>query len=178
MRETNELIHQACQQIQSLDDFLELGQNCLPLVLEITESIPVSSSKYQHYVIPVVTPTLQEEPHYLRPINESLFVRDMTEFGSYKNRFQNLIERLRDSDGNLDVLSQELRQFADGNSIVKLLYTSVQLIGCLLDLSADSQAARKNFGQRFEDFVKALLSDLNIANDAFTFSVKNTSLSV
>ncbi len=53
-----------------------------------------------------------------------------------------------------------------------------QLIGCLLDLSADSQAARKNFGQRFEDFVKALLSDLNIANDAFTFSVKNTSLSV
>ena len=89
-----------------------------------------------------------------------------------------LIERLRDSDGNLDALSQELRQFADGDSIVKLLYTSVQLIGCFLDLSADSQAARKNFGQRFEDFVKVLLSDLNIANDAFTFSVKNTSLSV
>jgi hypothetical protein len=51
MREINELISQACQQIQSLDDFLELGQACLPLILETTESIPVSHSRYQHYII-------------------------------------------------------------------------------------------------------------------------------
>ena len=37
MRETNELIHQACQQIQSLNDFFQLGQDCLPVVLEVTE---------------------------------------------------------------------------------------------------------------------------------------------
>lgn len=178
MRETNELIHNACQQIQSLDDFLELGRDCLSPILEITESIPVSSSRYQHYIIPVSISVSQEEPRYLRPINESLFVRNATEFDLYKNRFQNLIRGLRDSNGNLDSLSQELRQFADGDSIVKLLYTAIQSIGCILDLSPDSQAARKNFGQRFEDFVKVLLSDLNIANDAFTFSVTNTSLSV
>ena len=174
MRETNELINQACQQIQSLDDFLQLGQSCLPTILETTESTLVSSSRYQHYVLPVS----QEDSRYLRPINEMLFVRDVTKFDSYRNQFQDLIRELRDTHGNLDSLSQELREFADGDLIVKLLYTAVQSIGCILDLSPNPQTARKNFGQRFEDFVKTLLSDLNIANDAFTFSVKNTSLSV
>lgn len=174
MRETNELINQACQQIPSLDDFLELGQNCLPLILETTESISVSSSRYQHYVIPF----LEEDSRYLRPINESLFVRDNADFESHRNQFQDLISQLRNSRGSLDALPQELRQFADSNSIIKLLYTTIQSIGCILDLSADSQSARKNFGQRFEDFVKALLSALGIANDAFTFSVEKPAINV
>lgn len=177
MRETNELVNQACQQIQSLDEFLELGQACLLLILETTESISVSSSRYQHYVLRV-SRISRENAHYLRPINEMLFVHDIAEFDSYKNRFQNLIRELRDSHGNLKDLSQKSRQFADTNLMVKLLYTAVQSIGCILDLSPDSQTARKNFGQRFEDFVKALFSDLGIANDAFTFRVENTSLNV
>ena len=172
MRETNELISQACQQIQSLDDFLELGQACLPLILETTESIPVSNSRYQHYVIPFS----QESSRYLRPINTSLFVSDNADFDLHRNQFQDLIRELQNSRGNLDSLSQELRQFTDSTAIVKLLYTTVQSIGCILDLSSDSQAARKNFGQRFEDFVKVLLSALGIANDAFTFSVKKDSI--
>ena len=176
MRETNELIHQACQEIQSLEDFLELGRDCLSPILETTESIRVSSLKYQHYVIRVAISALQAEPRYLRPINGSLFIEDITEFDLYKNRFQELIRGLRDYSGDLNSLPQKSKQFADGDSIVKLLYTAVQAIGCILDLSHDSQAARKNFGQRFEDFVKVLLSDLGIANDAFTFSVKNLSI--
>ena len=174
MKEMNELIHHACQQIQSLDDFLELGQACLLPIIETTESIPVSSSRYQHYIIPVS----QEGSRYLRPINEALFVRDLAEFGLYRNQFQDLIKELRDSHGNLDSLSQGLKRFADGDSIVKLLYTAVQSIGCILAFSPDSQAARKNFGQRFEDFVRVLLSDLGIANDTFIFSVKNPSINV
>ena len=174
MRETNELIRQACQQIQSLDSFLELGQACLPLILETTEFVAVSSLRYQHYVIPVA----QEGSRYLRPINEELFLRDLAEFEMYRNQFQSLINRLHNSHGDLNSLSQKLRQFADGDSIVKLLYTVVQSIGCILDLAPNLQTARKNFGQRFEDFVKALLSDLGIANDAFTFSVENISLDV
>ena len=172
MREASELIHQACQQIQSFNDFFQLGQDCLPVVLEVSEFIPVSSSRYQHYVIPF----LQESSRYLRPINESLFMREIAEFGSRRNQFQGLIGELRDSRGNLDSLSQESREFADGDSLIRLLYTAVQLIGCILDLAPNPQTARKNFGQRFEDFVKVLLSDLGIANDAFTFSVENPAI--
>ena len=172
MREINELISQACQQIQSLDDFLELGQACLSLILETTESIPVSNSRYQHYIIPFS----QENSRYLRPINASLFVRDDADFDSHRNQFQDLISELRNSRGNLNSLSQELRRFADSDLIVKLLYTAIQSVGCILDLSPEPQAARKNFGQRFEDFVKALLSALGITNDAFTFSVKKDSI--
>ena len=174
MRETNELINQACHQIQSLEDFFQLGQDCLPVILKTTESISVNSSKYQHYVIPLS----QEDSRYLRPINESIFIRDVAEFDLYKNRFLSLIRELRDSRGNLDSLSQELKQFTDGDLIVKLLYTAVQSIGCILDFSPNLQTARKNFGQRFEDFVKVLLSTLGIANDAFVFSVENTSINI
>lgn len=174
MREINELINRACQQILSLNDFLELGRACLRPILSTTESIPVSSARYQHYILPFS----QQMSRYLRPINESLFLRDVGEFNLYKNRFEDLITVLRESHGNLDSLSQELRQFAEGGSIVKLLYTVVQSIGCILDLSPDSQAARKNFGQRFEDFVKSLLSDLGIINDAFTLSIKTPSINV
>lgn len=88
MRETNELIHKACQEIQSLDDFLELGRDCLSSILEISESIPVSSSRYQHYVIRVALSASQEEPRYLRPVNGTLFLKDITEFDLYKNRFK------------------------------------------------------------------------------------------
>ena len=174
MRETNELINQACHQIQSLDDFLELGQDCLPVILETTEPIAVNSSRYQHYIIPLS----QEDSRYLRPINELIFIRDVAKFGVYRNRFLSLIRKLRNSHGDLDSLSQELKEFINGNSIVKLLYTAVQSIGCILDFSPNLQTARKNFGQRFEDFVKALLSALGIANDAFVFSVENTSINV
>ena len=68
MREVNELVHIACQQIQSLDDFLQLGQACLLPILETTDFVSVSSSRYQHYSIPI----LPEESRFLRPINETL----------------------------------------------------------------------------------------------------------
>ncbi len=174
MKETNELIDRACQQILSLKDFLELGMACLRPILSTTESIPVSSARYQHYILPFS----RQMSRYLRPINETLFVQDVSELISYKNQFEDLVSVLRESHGDLDSLSQKLRQFAEGDSIVKLLYTVVQSIGCVLDLSPDSQAARKNFGQRFEDFVKSLLSDLGIANDAFIFSMKTPSINV
>ena len=106
-------------------------------ILETTESIRVSSLKYQHYVIRVVISALQAEPRYLRPINGSLFLEDITEFDLYKNLFQDLIRGLRDYSGDLNSLSQKSKQFADGDSIVKLLYTAVQAIGCILDLSHD-----------------------------------------
>ena len=117
MREANALINQARQQIQSLDDFLELGQDSLPIILETTELIPVSSSRYQHYVIPFS----EEDSRYLRPINTSLFVRDNADFDSHRNQFQDLIRELRNSRGNLESLSQELKGFADSDAIVKLL---------------------------------------------------------
>ena len=174
MKEVNELIHIACQQIRSLDDFFELGQACLPSILERTEFIRANSFRYQDYVIPI----LQEESRFLRPINETLFIRNLAEFELHRNQFQNLIGELRDSHGNVDSLTQDLRQFADGDSIVKLLYTTVQSVGCILDMSSDSQAARKNFGQRFEDFIKALFTSLGIANEAFTLGVKKPSVNV
>ena len=70
------------------------------------------------------------------------------------------------------MLTQRLRQFTDERLITKTVYTTLQAIGCTLDRSANIQRARKNFGQRFEDFAKTILAGLGIANDSFTFETR------
>ena len=167
MKRTDELISRASQKITSLEEFLSLGRNCLD-PLGNTDFAPVSSSQYQNYILPVVP----ESGIYLRPINQNLFVRNAFELDSHHKNLIHLTRRLRNTRGNLDSLDEGLKQFIEGGLIVKSIYTTLQAIGCVLDTSTNIQASRKNFGQRFEDFVKILLNQLAIANDAFALKIK------
>ena len=167
MRQTDDLIYRAAQKIHSLEEFLNLGRNCLEFLGNI-DFAPVSSSRYQHYILPIVP----ESGAYLRPINQNLFVNDAFELSSHHTNFIRLTEQLRNLRGNLDSLNGELKQFIREGLIVKSIYTTLQAIGCILDTSINIQASRKNFGQRFEDFVKVLFNQLGIANDAFALKIK------
>ena len=167
MRQTDELIYRSSQKINSLEGFFDFGRDCLEFLGNI-DFAPVSSSRYQNYILPIVP----ESGAYLRPINQSLFVNDAFELDSHHESFIRLTEQLRNMRGNLDFLNGELKQFIEEGLIVKSLYTTLQAIGCVLDTSVNIQASRKNFGQRFEDFVKILLKQLGIANDAFALKIK------
>jgi hypothetical protein len=105
-------------------------------------------------------------------------VHNVHELDSYLNELNLLVRYLREKRGNLTALHPELRQFIEAGALIKSVYTIFQAIGCTLDMSADIQAARKNFGQRFEDFVRVLLNAVGIANDSFTFRVKAPSIDV
>ena len=167
MNQIDELISRASQRITSLEEFLNLVRDCL-YPLEDMDFAPVTSSHYRNYTLPVSP----ESGRYLRPINQDLFVHDIDELNSYQTEFSRLVERLRETRGNLTYFDQELRQFIKEGLIAKVLYTTLQAIGCTLDISTNLQAARKNFGQRFEDFIKVLLDGIGIVNDSFTFKIK------
>lgn len=167
MAQTDELIYRASQKINSLEEFFNLGRDCLES-LENVDFAPVSSSQYQNYILPIVP----ESGAYLRPINKNLFVTDALELDIHHANFIHLTKQLQNIKENLDSLNRELKQFIEKGYIVKSIYTTLQAIGCVLDTSIDTQASRKNFGQRFEDFVKALLNQLGIANDDFRLKIK------
>lgn len=167
MRPTDELIYRASQEINSLEEFFNLGRDCLEL-LENIDFAPVSSSQYQNYMLPIVP----ESGTHLRPVNQDLFVTDAYELNFHCTNFIRLTEQLRNLRGNLDSLNGELQQFIEKGLIVKAIYTTLQAIGCILDTSTNTQASRKNFGQRFEDFVKVLLNQLGIANADFALKIK------
>ncbi len=168
MSQIDELIARASQSISSLQDFLVLGKDCLSSLLQGIDLVPVINTRYQHYVLPV----LSERNTYLRPINQNLFIHDVQQFDSYQRRFQRLVAQLSEARGDPTLLSQELTQFTDEGLITKTVYTTLQAIACTLDKSANIQGARKNFGQRFENFVKTILSELGIANDSFMFKTQ------
>jgi hypothetical protein len=173
VNQIDDLISRASQKITSLEEFLNLGKDCLSPLRDV-ELSAVTSRKYQNYVLPL----LSKSGRYLRPINQNLFVYDVDELDLYLNAFRILTEHLRDRRGNLTAISEELRQFIEAGLAVKCIYTTLQAIGCILDMSRNAQAARKNFGQRFEDFVKVLLNSIGIANDSFTFKIEVPSINV
>ena len=131
-----------------MEEFFNLGRDCLES-LENVDFAPVSSSQYQNYILPIVP----ESGAYLRPINKNLFVTDALELDIHHANFIHLTKQLQNIKENLDSLNRELKQFIEKGYIVKSIYTTLQAIGCVLDTSIDTQASRKNFGQRFEDFV-------------------------
>lgn len=167
MRRTDDLIYRASQKINSLEDFFNLGRDCLE-ALNNLDFAPVSSSQYQNYLLPIVPGS----GVYLRPINQNLFVADAFELDVHHANFIRLTKQLRNIRRNLDSLNEELKQFIEKELIVKSIYTTLQAIGCILDTSVNTQASRKNFGQRFEDFVKVLLNQLGIANASFGLKIE------
>jgi hypothetical protein len=165
MVQMDELINKATKPISSLQEFFILGRNCISALLKNADKIPVVSAGYENYVLPF----LPDQNFYLRPINQDLFIYDIEQIVLCQREFQNLITQLGKTRGNLSSLSQNLKEFITKGLIIKTIYTVLQGVGCILDNSANTQAARKNFGQRFEDFIKIILKELNIANDSFMF---------
>lgn len=104
MKQTDELIYRASQEIDSLEEFFNLGRDCLELLGDIDFS-PVSSSQYQNYMLPIVP----ESGAHLRPVNQNLFVTDAYELDFHRANFIRLTEQLRNIRGNLDSLNGELQ---------------------------------------------------------------------
>lgn len=175
MTRFEELVTLASKHIVSLEDFLTLAQeSVLALMNADIEMVPVSSTQYSDYVLPLLT----KPRGYLRPINRSLFVDDYQELKLCHGQFQNLLAELCEKRGDLTFLPKELRRYVDEGPVGKTIYTTLQGIGCVLDTSPNVQGARKNFGQRFEDFVRIVLNEMGVVNESFTFQTTITPIKI
>lgn len=93
---------------------------------------------------------------YVRPINQRLFIYSPEDFKTKLNDFRTVIEKLKTKHDDWADWEKEL--------IDSILYTIQQSIGAGFDLLANPNSARKHVGNRFEELVKAIFTEIGIAN--------------
>lgn len=93
---------------------------------------------------------------FLRPINHRLFIYSADEFRNEQVRFRSLIQKIRDKS---DYWTLEEKHLIDS-----YLYTIQQSIGAGFDLLANQNSARKHVGNRFEELIKVIFTEIGIAN--------------
>jgi len=93
---------------------------------------------------------------YLRPINQDLFIYDSTAFKPKFDEFIFLFEKLKVKTSKYDRSEKHL--------IDSVLYTIQQSIGCGFDLLANQNSSRKHVGNRFEELIKEVFTELKISN--------------
>ena len=93
---------------------------------------------------------------FVRPIREILFIMDLGEFSTKSQEFLDILKRVKSKD--------MIYTDADLDCIDSVLYTIQQSIGAAFDLLVEPNSARKHVGNRFEELMKAVFTEIGIPN--------------
>lgn len=93
---------------------------------------------------------------FIRPINQRLFIYSPVDFKSKLSEFRLLCKRLRIP---TSVWSDEEKELIDS-----VVYTIQQAIGAGFDLLVNPNSARKHVGNRFEELIRAVFTEIGISN--------------
>lgn len=93
---------------------------------------------------------------FIRPINLNFFIHNSNDFEIKFNDFVVIIMRIKNGE----------RIFTDEELLIidQTLYTIQQSIGAGLDLLVNPNSARKHVGNRFEELIKCVFSEIGVAN--------------
>jgi hypothetical protein len=100
---------------------------------------------------------------FIRPINQRLFIYSSSEFDSNFTAFEKVIGKLR--------LKKKALESSEKELIDRVLYTIQQAIGAGFDLLANPNSARKHVGNRFEELIKCVFTEIGIANKKMTLRI-------
>ena len=105
---------------------------------------------------PIHLSTVAGTTKYIRPINKNLFIYSSIDFKNMMNDFRKLI-------GKMKVKTHDWSDY-EKNLIDSVFYTIQQSIGAGFDLLSNPNSARKHVGNRFEELIKCIFSEIGIAN--------------
>lgn len=134
----------------SLNEFTELALRVLNYLPAILSGFEEKSGYIIYYSLIAGT------KKFVRPINKQLFITDPKEFVISLSSFSSIIEKLNKRDSLFSIEEKFL--------IDSFLYTIQQSIGAGLDLLVDQNSARKHVGNRFEELIKAVFTEIGIPN--------------
>ncbi len=100
---------------------------------------------------------------FVRPINQKLFIMDAANFTEKLAQFETIITRIKNK--------EKLYTAGETHIIDSILYTIQQAIGAGFDLLGDPNGARKHVGNRFEELIKALFTEIGIPNKRVVFRI-------
>ena len=134
---------------QNIDQFGELAirvLNHLPNVLNASET----KGNYK-----IATSNIAGTTKYIRPINHILFIEDVKAFEKSFKQLKEIFGKIKEGESVND---------GEKRCIDKTLYTIQQSIGAGLDLLVAQNSARKHVGNRFEELMKVVFTEIGIVN--------------
>jgi hypothetical protein len=99
---------------------------------------------------------------FARPINKALFIFDIENFDEKYNQFLSVLEKIN---GRKSITDKE------GNLIDAVVYTIQQSIGVGMDFLCNPNSARKHVGNRFEELIRLVVTQLGVKNDKIVFKI-------
>lgn len=100
---------------------------------------------------------------FIRPINKRLFIYSSEDFKRKMNEFKGLVNKMKTKTSVWDNSEKEI---IDG-----ILYTIQQSIGAGFDLLSNPNSARKHVGNRFEELMKCVFTEIGIANKKIVLQI-------
>jgi hypothetical protein len=141
----------------NLEDFVKLTRRVLNHLSNVLTDRKVKGS-YSIY-----SSSIASNVKYLRPVNNDLILFSEEEFDKYFERFEIIVNKLKERDLHF---TQEDYMIVDST-----IYSIQQLIGCGLDLLVNPNSSRKHVGNRFEELMRTLFSDIGITNKRIVLKI-------
>lgn len=144
----------------SLDKDLQSPKTTLDAFKEVTirvlQYLPnvISDSKVKDDYS-IFSSVLAGTTKYLRPINNKLFQHDPDTFAKNFLALKETLEKVR--------LNQDISQ-AEKDNLDSTVYTIQQAIGAGFDLLVNPNSARKHVGNRFEELIKVIFTEIGVSN--------------
>lgn len=129
-------------------------------VLQYLPNVLSSSSEKNDYTI--YSSEIAGTTKYIRPINKKLFIDDISEFDSSFRQLKDVFNKIK-SGAEIIETHKDI--------IDKTIYTIQQSIGAGLDLLVNPNSARKHVGNRFEELIKAVFTEIGIANKKIVLQI-------
>jgi hypothetical protein len=134
---------------ENITEFGEITQR----VLEYLPNILSRSKEKNDYII--YSSETAGTVKYIRPINKRLFLGDLEVFRTNFQELQIIFSKIKTKIEITD---------SDKDIIDKTIYTIQQSIGAGLDLLVNTNSARKHVGNRFEELIKVIFTEIGVAN--------------
>jgi hypothetical protein len=131
-----------------MEDFRSIAERVLNYMPEmITEKI-----EFNDYLI--CSSTTASTRKAIRPYKKNLFIINPEQFNDLYDQYLQILSKIKNDDKN----------FENNHFLVldKVIYTIQQSIGIGLDFLVEPNSARKHVGNRFEELIRSLLTEMNI----------------
>lgn len=129
-------------------------------VLQYLPNVLSSHEKKNDYTIH--TSQIAGTTKYIRPINHKLFIYNAQDFVQSFGELKNILGKVK------------LELKINGNEkdcIDKTVYTIQQSIGAGLDLLVNQNSARKHVGNRFEELIKVIFTEIGVSNKKLVLQI-------
>jgi hypothetical protein len=141
---------------QSIEQFGEITHRVLQYL-----PIVISKSEVKNDYI-IHSSQIAGTTKYIRPINKELFLTKPEDFEKNFIQLKEIFEKIK---SNITIDQSEK------DCIDRTVYTIQQSIGAGLDLLVAQNSARKHVGNRFEELIKAIFTEIGVVNKKLVLQI-------